>query len=450
MGNVKNMKAVSVLMVSTEYPPMSGGVGRYTKNLTNALRKSAEGETVRVYVVCNENGDGDFSGLYATNEENSNILLKIVEELRPDLVHVQYEPGLYGIKMSMINPKVLSTNIDKFYEICETPIVTTFHSAYPLEQWMRLAPHIPLSSSKSKNLLSVPINRSKQMLEYWKHFINYKSFCISNGRKLLKSRANIVFSNYLARLLLLSVFNDTKNNYDDVDAQDCNVKVIYHGSEPYILPYRISKEKARSIYSLPTDEKRKIALALGFVTTTKGWDLFKKMLIPENWSIVVSHAKNYYSREPPSPSTLSRLHGSFATDKRLIELNHGFLSDEHLTILFYAADAVILPYTVASGSGVMFDSLAHGLPFIASDLGFFKEFAKKGLGIVVKRKSVEFSKALKELENNYSSYRERVEQFKKASLTWDYTAKQHVELYFNILIGTDTNEKEKGIVSSRE
>ncbi|MDX1371373.1 MAG: hypothetical protein R3321_02835 [Nitrososphaeraceae archaeon] len=33
----------------------------------------------------------------------------------------------------------------------------------------------------------------------------------------------------------------------------------------------------------------------------------------------------------------------------------------------------------------MFDGLAHGLPFIASDLDFFKEFSKKGLGICVKR-----------------------------------------------------------------
>jgi hypothetical protein len=28
--------------------------------------------------------------------------------------------------------------------------------------------------------------------------------------------------------------------------------------------------------------------------------------------------------------------------------------------------------------GVMFDALAHGLPFIATDLEFFKEYAKKG------------------------------------------------------------------------
>ena len=33
----------------------------------------------------------------------------------------------------------------------------------------------------------------------------------------------------------------------------------------------------------------------------------------------------------------------------------------------------------------MFDGLAHGLPFIASDLEFFREFSSMGLGITVKR-----------------------------------------------------------------
>jgi len=40
----------------------------------------------------------------------------------------------------------------------------------------------------------------------------------------------------------------------------------------------------------------------------------------------------------------------------------------------YAADALILPYKVSSGSGVMFDGLAHGLPFVATDLGFLRIF----------------------------------------------------------------------------
>ena len=73
--------------------------------------------------------------------------------------------------------------------------------------------------------------------------------------------------------------------------------------------------------------------------------------------------------------------------KNIIDLQRGFISEEDLSMLFYAADAVMLPYSVSAGSGVMFDALAHGIPFIASDLGFFKEFSNQGLGCNCQKKS---------------------------------------------------------------
>ena len=54
-------------MVSTEYPPMQGGVGRYCKNLVNSLRK----EDLELLIVCNERGEGDFSGISPYNTNNS-------------------------------------------------------------------------------------------------------------------------------------------------------------------------------------------------------------------------------------------------------------------------------------------------------------------------------------------------------------------------------------------
>ena len=82
-----------ILMVSTEYPPMRGGVGRYTFNLVRQLRKKG----LNVLVASNEEGDGDFFGLAPANNENYRVLLKIVDEIQPDIVHIQYEHGLYGL-----------------------------------------------------------------------------------------------------------------------------------------------------------------------------------------------------------------------------------------------------------------------------------------------------------------------------------------------------------------
>lgn len=69
---------------------------------------------------------------------------------------------------------------------------------------------------------------------------------------------------------------------------------------------------------------------------------------------------------------------------KIINLDMDFLNDTELSLLFHAADAVLLPYKVCCGSGVMFDALAHGLPFIASDLEFFREFGSMGLDIAKK------------------------------------------------------------------
>ena len=87
-----------VLMVSPEYPPMAGGVGRYTANLTRAIRQSG----IKVDVVCNEMGKGDFNGISPSNQYNSEVLLDIVNKTKPELVHVQYEHGLYGSSLDPI------------------------------------------------------------------------------------------------------------------------------------------------------------------------------------------------------------------------------------------------------------------------------------------------------------------------------------------------------------
>jgi glycosyltransferase involved in cell wall biosynthesis len=127
---------------------------------------------------------------------------------------------------------------------------------------------------------------------------------------------------------------------------------------------------------------------------------------------------------------------------KLINLDMDFLNDTELSLLFHAADVVLLPYKVSSGSGVMFDGLAHGLPFIASDLEFFREFSCMGLGITVKRNPRAFAEALLGLSSNYSAYSKAVETFKN-KIKWDYVADMHIHLYENIMRNTYRREMQK-------
>ncbi|HEX9318102.1 MAG TPA: glycosyltransferase, partial [Nitrososphaeraceae archaeon] len=289
------------------------------------------------------------------------------------------------------------TNIEHFYEECEVPIVTTFHSAYTFKQWLKLV--VPL---RSKKLGSVE-TCLRIAYDYWTHLLNYRSFSLLNRTKIGPKRAGIVFSKYLARLIPGS-------------------HLIYHGAEPAVNP-PMDKSDARSMFSLPADTK--IALATGFMTATKGWDIIRKMKLPEGWKIVINTSRNHYNIEKSKPQLENR---------DIINLNKGFLAEKELSALFYSADALILPYKVSSGSGVMYDGLAHSLPFISSNIEFFKEFSELGLGISTNRNASEFSKDLVRLDLNYPKYKEAVSKFSKL-LTWKEVAIKHIDLYKSI-IGT--------------
>jgi glycosyltransferase involved in cell wall biosynthesis len=392
---IKNNE-IRVLMVSTEYPPMKGGVGRHAANLTKELRKIG----FTVIVACNEEGDGDFFGLAPTNDSNSEVLLKIVEKSAPDVVHVQFEHGLYGLSLDPFNPKNTHTNVDLFYEKCTVPIVTTFHTSFTFKQWMNMV--VPIRNWDKFGRFG---RYGNKLIRYWAHLINYNSFNDLNKQKLKRSREGIVFSQYMK---------------DKVGGG----KVVYHGAEPAVsIPY--TKEMARSRFSLP--KVGRIALSVGFRTATKGWDIFRKMDIPEPWTLVINSSKNHYNMENFSPVLNNQ--------NKIVNLEMDFLNEAELSLLFYAADAVLLPYKVSSGSGVMFDALSHGIPFVASDLDFFKEFSAFGLGITAKRNAIEFERALRELNAKYDDYVTRVREFKD-KLSWNNVAKIHGELYSEIATST--------------
>ena len=382
---------LSVLLVSPEYPPMAGGVGRYTFHLKEKLVELG----YIVHVVCDKRGNGEFSGIYQQNPRNSEILLELVERINPDIVHVQYEPGLYGLRLDMLNPTKTRTNIDSFYKSCKVPIVTTFHSAYPFRQWMNLP--IPIYERQNDNYF---VKKAKRVISFWTRLLNYHSFHNLNKEKLGQSAAGIAFSQFMSRTL---------------GNQGCNV--IYHGAERQDYSSGRSKIDLRDSYSLPRDGR--IALALGYATATKGWDVIDKMDIPEGWTIVINASKNEYSHED-YPVGVNK--------KNLIKLHWDYLNEKQLCELFSCADAVILPYKVSSGSGIMFDAMSYGLPFIATRLGFFVEFAAAGLGVAVGRNPKEFSNAMVYLDKNYDRYVAKISEF-KLKLNWKQVAKEHAVLY---------------------
>ena len=81
------------------------------------------------------------------------------------------------------------------------------------------------------------------------------------------------------------------NDIGDSASSKCHI--IYHGSEPAIYP-PLTKKEAREKFSLPQEHGYRIALALGFRTATKGWDILGKMKLPDGWILVVNSSKGHY------------------------------------------------------------------------------------------------------------------------------------------------------------
>ena len=140
---------MKILVVSGEYPPMKGGVGRYTKNLVQAIAKKTG---VEVLVAVGANTTGDTSDLDQDSNDavfyrgvtkkgdkkNSDRLLHIVSETKPDIVNIQYERGLYEVDTTIKHTfwRLLhGSTLDRFYRFCPVPTVSTLHTVFPEDEY---------------------------------------------------------------------------------------------------------------------------------------------------------------------------------------------------------------------------------------------------------------------------------------------------------------------------
>ena len=123
---------MKVLVVSGEYPPMKGGVGRYTFNLVHALAKksnidvsvaisaaaAAHATTASAAASPNSNKVTLYPGIVRKGDkQNSDHLLQLISETKPDIVNIQYERGLYEVDTTIrhtIWRLVHGSNLDRF------------------------------------------------------------------------------------------------------------------------------------------------------------------------------------------------------------------------------------------------------------------------------------------------------------------------------------------------
>jgi glycosyltransferase involved in cell wall biosynthesis len=421
---------MKILVVSGEYPPMNGGVGRYTKNLVHAIAKKPNvevsvaigggGGSATAPITSDPSTDSNNVTVYhgvvrKGDKRNSERILQIVSETKPDVVNIQYERGLYEIDTTIRHTfwrLMHGSTLDRFYKMSPVPTVSTLHTVFPQDEYYAYIKERATRKEGRFGFLPQPLRAAirrwvmKQRYDLLLHVVSQSDGVISPARTLQEV-----------------VRGGT---------------VIYHGAEPAIelssLSSRINdKKEFRKEFGLPLDKM--LLLAFGYAGSYKGFDVLAKLRLPFGWSLVVKQTKHERGFEKPIELGGGKNEGV----NNVISLNLGYLDDTTMSKLFFACDAIIFPYKIVSISGVMFDALAHGLPFIASDLRFFKEFAEMGLGIVCKRNTQSFERSISTLALEYNEYKTRVEQF-RSKLQWSNVANKHLE-FFSGLISQDSNNE---------
>jgi glycosyltransferase involved in cell wall biosynthesis len=413
-------------MVSGEYPPMKGGVGRYTHHLINALKKS-NNRNIDVYIVTNshkekantdisssmvdvkntivhedidntnDDNDGIFHGITKKGDrKNSDRLLDLVQQLKPDIVNIQYERGLYEIDTTighMFKRILHGSTLDKFYKECPVPTVSTLHTLFPYSEYKEYIKERALRKEGRFAFLPLPLRAT---IRKW----------VMNRRYDL-----------LQEVVRLS--SDIISPANTIRKIVKRGTVIYHGAEPAQPSLSAAnKQEFRKEFGLPNDKR--LLLAFGYVGSYKGFDILDNLSMPKEWSLVVKQNKHERGLEQPL-----RINNA-------INLSLGHIDDITLSKLFFACDAIIFPYRIVSVSGVLFDALAHGLPFVASNLEFFREFEEMQLGLTCNRNAKSFSDSITNLAEDYNKYKENVQRF-NPKLRWSNIANDHIEFYSKLL-----------------
>jgi glycosyltransferase involved in cell wall biosynthesis len=437
---------MKVLVVSGEYPPMKGGVGRYTFNLVHALAKEsnidvsvaisspaaaasappppstahATTATTGAAARPKSNKVTVYPGIVRKGDkQNSDHLFQLVSETNPDIVNIQYERGLYEVDTTIRHTLwrlVHGSTLDRFYRKCPVPIVSTLHTVFPEEEYRSYVKDRALRKEGRFGFLPMPLRAA---IRRW----------------VMEQRYHL-----LLEVVRLSdgIISPARTIKDVVKRGT----VIYHGAEPNIEVSSSSRandkqQQFRNELGLPTDKM--LLLAFGYAGSYKGFDLLGSLRLPDGWSLVVKQTKHERGSEKPIDVRKNE------DNSNVISLHLGYLDDSTLSKLFFACDAIIFPYKVVSVSGVMFDALVHGLPFIASNLRFFKEFADMGLGIACNRDMQSFEQAIGNLAMEYDEYKTRVEQF-RSNLRWSNVAQKHFEFFLELISKwnpKDRNERSK-------
>lgn len=390
------------------YPPKWGlhckksGVAPYTKNLATNIKYSSDDQ---VYVI----GDIDFdvenyleNGIEVRKVfKKGNFfyknILKEIDKIKPDVVHIQQELALYGGIFSAVNLRFLLLWIKKR----NIKIVTTFHGIVDVvsidEEFMK----------ENFSILPIPL-------------VKFAFRFIFNP--LIKYSDDIIVHEELFKKRILEQY--IKKNPD-------SIHVVHHGIEDF-SNNKITKQEARGKIGLTMDDK--VLLFMGYVTGYKWLDLliewmdFYKKNFWKDFKLFILGAhhpklKNdeWYKTEYYRLKNLAE--GKLWTN---VDWQEGFVDSSKMALYYPLSDVVLFPYTRSiSSSGPMALSIGYEIPFLASEV-FSESVDNKDL--LFEKNPEKMAEKIKEFFENRDKYNITISEIRKSRL-WSEIGKQTYNIY---------------------
>ena len=371
----------------TPFPPRHDGIATYSSELINAMESF--GHTV--YVISHTDKDvgghesqpNVFGIIDVSKPDWERVIFKQIMDLKPDVVHIQHEYGLYAnagdYGISIIDLLFLLF-------VARVPTVITYHSVYST-----MSREEAIFTSLSLDTVDAGIVHE----EFQKIFLPANLGRIPN-----------------------------------------NVFVIPHGAKTVVAE---AVPDAREAKRQSGYEGKKVVLCIGW------WEPNKRFEdVVAVWPDVLARAKNAVliiagDARPGSPSglyykpkLLEAIRESPAKD--YIRVITGAFTPREYDSILSLADLVVLPYDRASQSGNLAHAFALGKPAVVTAVeGLKAEVEASQAGATVPLGSLEDLKAALLLLLRNNELRElfsmRALEYVQKKIGWSIVAKKHILLY---------------------
>ncbi len=371
----------------TSFPPRHDGIATYSNELIFAIEHY--GHTVYVITHMDVDVGGhehqlDVFGLVDIEKEGwEKAVFRKIQELQPDVVHIQHKYGLYAHAGDYGIPVL---DLLFLLYVAEIPSVITYHSVYST------------------------LSREEAAF---------------TGLSLSIASAGVVHEEF-QKIFLPENLGWVPNN----------VYVIPHGAKTTVAKAVPSPPEIKARYGL---EERKVVLCIGWWEPNKRFEdvvaIWPNIVeeVPDTVLVIAGDAR------PGSPSgvrykpeLLKAIEESPAREH--IKVITGAFEPNEYDMILNMADIVVLPYDRASQSGNLAHAFALGKPAVVTSLEGLKAAVEaSGAGIDVPLGSS------KDLEAGVLSllrddelrklYSQRAQEFVRTEIGWSIVAGKYLRLY---------------------